>query len=317
MRMCLMVEGQEGVTWNEWVDLARTCEESGLEGLFRSDHYVSTINEGELGSLDAWAVLSALAAITKRIRLGTMVSPATFRHPSTLAKMVVTADHISGGRVELGMGAGWFEREHAAYGFDFPSTNERMDRLAEQLEIVNGEWSDDEFSFKGTYYSLEGLQALPRPVQKPHPPLVIGGSGGPRSLALAARWADEYNTVFPTLEEVRARRSALDSSLRAAGRETDDYTFSLMTTCIVGRDETELRRRVQNVLTRTENDKPVDDYIAEASKQRIVGTTEQVIERLNQLAEAGVGRVMLQHLNHVDLDMVKLIGSELVPALAD
>jgi F420-dependent oxidoreductase-like protein len=316
MRICLMVEGQEGVTWDEWVDLARTCEESGLEGLFRSDHYVSTINEGQLGSLDAWAVLSGLAAVTSSIRLGTMVSPATFRHPSTLAKMVATADHISGGRVELGMGAGWFEREHTAYGFDFPTTTERMDRLAEQLEIVQGEWSDDEFSFKGAYYTLEGLHAIPRPVQRPHPPIIIGGSGGPRSLALAARWADEYNTVFPTLEEARARRSALDSALRAAGRPTDDYTFSLMTTCIVGRDEAELRRRAQDVLTRTENDKPVDDYIAEASKQRIVGTTEQVIERLTLFAEAGVGRVMLQHLNHVDLDMVKLIGSELVPALA-
>jgi F420-dependent oxidoreductase-like protein len=316
MRICLMVEGQEGVTWDEWVDLARTCEESGLEGLFRSDHYVSTINEGKLGSLDAWAVLSGLAAVTSSIRLGTMVSPATFRHPSTLAKMVATADHISGGRVELGMGAGWFEREHTAYGFDFPTTTERMDRLAEQLEIVQGEWSDDEFSFKGAYYTLEGLHAIPRPVQRPHPPIIIGGSGGPRSLALAARWADEYNTVFPTLEEAHARRSALDSALRAAGRPTDDYTFSLMTTCIVGRDEAELRRRAQDVLTRTENDKPVDDYIAEASKQRIIGTTEQVIERLTLFAEAGVGRVMLQHLNHVDLDMVKLIGSELVPALA-
>ena len=315
MRICLMVEGQEGVTWDDWADLARTCEESGLDGLFRSDHYVSTINEGELGSLDAWAVLCGLAAVTSRIRLGTMVSPATFRHPSTLAKMVTTADHISGGRVELGMGAGWFEREHAAYGFDFPSTNERMDKLAEQLEIVQGEWSDEEFSYKGAYYSLEGVHALPRPVQQPHPPLIIGGSGGPKSLALAARWADEYNTVSPTLEEARTRRSSLDSALQAAGRPSDGYTFSLMTTCVVGNNEAELRRRAQDVLTRTNNDKSVDDYIAEASKSRIVGTTDQVVERLNQFAEAGVGRVMLQHLNHVDLDMVKLIGSELVPAL--
>jgi len=316
MRICLMVEGQEGVSWDDWVDLARTCEESGLEGLFRSDHYVSTINEGRLGSLDAWAVLCGLAAVTSRIRLGTMVSPATFRHPSTLAKMVTTADHISGGRVELGMGAGWFEREHAAYGFDFPSTNERMDRLAEQLEIVHGEWKQDDFSFKGAYYSIEGLHAIPRPVQQPHPPLIIGGSGGPKSLALAAQWADEYNTVLPSLEEARARRSGLDSALQAAGRPSDGYTFSFMSTCIVGRDETELRSRVQDVLTRTNNDKSVDDYIDEASKSRIVGTADQVIDRLNQFGEVGVGRVMLQHLNHVDLDMVKLIGSELVPALA-
>ena len=317
MRICLMVEGQEGVTWDEWVDLARTCEESGLEGLFRSDHYVSTINEGTLGSLDAWAVLSALAAVTSRIRLGTMVSPATFRHPSTLAKMVATADHVSGGRVELGMGAGWFEREHTAYGFDFPSTSERMDKLAEQLEIVHGEWTDEQFSFKGTYYSIENLHAIPKPVQRPHPPLIIGGSGGPKSVALAARWANEYNTVLPTLDEARSRRSALDSALESAGREAENYTFSLMSTCIVGSDETELRRRAQDVLTRTNNDKSVDDYLADASKNRIVGTTDQVIERLNQFADAGIGRVMLQHLNHVDLEMVELIGSELVPALAD
>jgi F420-dependent oxidoreductase-like protein len=316
MRICLMVEGQEGVTWDEWVDLARTCEESGLEGLFRSDHYVSTINEAKLGSLDAWAVLSGLAVSTSTIRLGTMVSPATFRHPSTLAKMVTTADHISGGRVELGMGAGWFEREHTAYGFDFPSTTERMNQLAEQLEVVHGEWSDEEFSFKGTYYSIENLPALPKPVQRPHPPLIIGGSGGPKSVALAARWANEYNTVSPTLDEARSRRSALDSALESAGRKADDCTFSLMSTCIVGSDEAELRQRAQDVLTRTNNDKSVDDYIAEASKSRFVGTTDQVVERLSQFAEAGVGRVMLQHLNHVDLDMVRLIGSELVPALA-
>ncbi len=316
MRICLMIEGQEGVSWDEWVELARTCEEAGLEGLFRSDHYVSTINEAKLGSLDAWAVLCGLAAVTKRIRLGTMVSPATFRHPSLLAKMVTTADHISGGRVELGMGAGWFEREHSAYGFDFPPTRERIKILAEQLEIVHGEWSEAEFTFDGAYYSLEGLHALPRPVQQPQPPLIIGGSGGPKSLALAARWAEEYNTVFPSVEEARSRRSALDEALRAVGRSPDGYTFSMMTTCIVGGDEPELRQRVQNVLARTNNNTAVDDYIAETSEQRIVGTTEQVIERLNRYEGAGVGRVMLQHLDHSDLDMVKLIGSELVPALA-
>lgn len=316
MRICLMVEGQEGVSWDEWVDLARTCEEAGLEGLFRSDHYVSTIDEATLGSLDAWAVLCGLATVTDRIRLGTMVSPATFRHPSLLAKMVVTADHISDGRVELGMGAGWFEREHSAYGFDFPPTGERMKILAEQLEIVRGEWSEAEFTFDGAYYSLEGLHALPRPVQQPHPPLIIGGSGGSKSLALAARWADEYNTLFSSVEEARARRSGLDKALGAAGRSPDECTFSLMTTCIVGRDDAELRRRVQDVLTRTNNNTAVDDYIAEASERHLVSTTKRVIERLHRYSEAGVGRVMLQHLDHRDLDMVGLIGSELVPALA-
>lgn len=310
-----MVEGQEGVTWDDWVRLAHACEESGLEGLFRSDHYVSTINETKLGSLDAWATICGLSALTERIRLGTMVSPATFRHPSQLAKVVTSADHISGGRVELGMGAGWFDKEHSTYGFDFPATSERMAILAEQIEIVHGEWTTDEFSFDGAYYSLEGLHALPKPVQRPHPPLIIGGSGGPKSIALAARWANEYNTVFPSLEEARTRRSALDDALGSAGRTATDCTFSLMTTCIVGREESELRRRVQNVLERTDNDIDVDDYIAESAANRIVGTTEQVVERLKSYAEVGVERVMLQHLNHTDLDMVRLIGSDIREAL--
>jgi F420-dependent oxidoreductase-like protein len=316
MRICLMIEGQEGVTWEEWVDLARSCEESGLEGLFRSDHYVSIFNESKDGSLDAWAVLCGLAAITERIRLGTMVSPATFRHPSLLAKMVTTADHISGGRVELGAGAGWFEKEHTAYGFDFPRASERLEILAEQLEIINGEWTEDEFSFNGAYYSLEGLHPLPSPVQQPHPPLIIGGSGGAKSLALAARWAGEYNTLSLTVDEARARREALDDALRAHGRSPEGFTFSIMTTCIIGRDADELRERTRDVLARTNNDKPVDDYIAEASKQRLVGTVDQIIERLNEYADAGVGRVMLQHLNHRDLSMVEQIGSDLIPAVA-
>ena len=310
-----MVEGQEGVTWDDWVQLAHACEESRLEGLFRSDHYVSTINETTLGSLDAWATICGLAALTGRIRLGTMVSPATFRHPSQLAKVVTSADHISGGRVELGMGAGWFDKEHSTYGFDFPATSERMAILAEQIEIVHGEWTTEKFSFDGAHYSLEGLHALPRPVQRPHPPLIIGGSGGPRSIALAARWANEYNTVFPSLEDARTRRSALDEALSSAGRAPADCIFSLMTTCIVGRDEDELRRRVHDVLERTDNDADVDDYIAESSQNRIVGTTEQVVERLKSYAEAGVERVMLQHLNHKDLDMVRLIGSDIREAL--
>jgi len=315
MRICLMVEGQEGVTWDDWVRLAHACEESRLEGLFRSDHYVSTINETTLGSLDAWATICGLAALTGRIRLGTMVSPATFRHPSQLAKVVTSADHISGGRVELGMGAGWFDKEHSTYGFDFPATSERMAILAEQIEIVHGEWTTEKFSFDGAHYSLEGLHALPRPVQRPHPPLIIGGSGGPRSIALAARWANEYNTVFPSLEDARTRRSALDEALSSAGRAPADCIFSLMTTCIVGRDEDELRRRVHDVLERTDNDADVDDYIAESSQNRIVGTTEQVVERLKSYAEAGVERVMLQHLNHKDLDMVRLIGSDIREAV--
>lgn len=315
MRICLMVEGQEGVTWEEWVALARACEDSGLEGLFRSDHYLSMSDEAHRGALDAWATLSGLAAITSRIRLGTMVSPATFRHPSVLAKMAATADHISGGRVELGLGAGWFDKEHSAYGFDFPETSERMAMLAEQIEIIHGQWSDDGYSFKGSHYSIDSLNALPKPVQRPHPPIIVGGSGGAKSIALAARWADEYNTVMPTLEEARTHRRRLERAWRDNDRDPAGVVMSFMSTCIIGRDEAELMGRTKKVLERTGNDKAPDVYLEEAQASRIVGTTEQAVERLKSYEAVGIDRVMLQHLAHADVAMVELLGSEVVPAV--
>src|SRR6266571_1012582 len=181
MDVCLMIEGQEGVTWEQWLSLALACEEYGFLALFRSDHYVSFGKPHELGSLDAWATLSALAGKTGRIRLGSMVSPVTFRHPSVLAKSVVSADHVSGGRIELGMGAGWFEGEHRAFGFPFPPVAERVEMLEEQVEIVHRLWDRDEeeVSFSGKHYELEACHALPKPVQDPHPPLILGGQAGP------------------------------------------------------------------------------------------------------------------------------------------
>ena len=179
MELCLMIEGQEGVTWSQWVALARTCEAHGVRKLFRSDHYLNLGGFDDRGSLDAWGTLCALAAVTSTLRLGTLVSPATFRHPSALAKLVTTADRISGGRVELGLGAGWHEREHEAYGFRFAALGERMDVLEEQLQVVLGNWSGtaaEPFSFDGEHYTIRGLDAEPKPVQQPHPPLLIGGS---------------------------------------------------------------------------------------------------------------------------------------------
>ena len=169
MRVCLMVEGQEGVTWDQWLALARACEDAGLDALFRSDHYVSVQHRPERGSLDAWATLAALASVTTGLRFGTLVSPATFRHPSVLAKMVTTVDHVSGGRVELGIGAGWHEPEHAAYGFPFPPAAERLEALEEQIEIVHRSWSDGPFSFAGRHYTVEQLDAAPNPSRGPTP----------------------------------------------------------------------------------------------------------------------------------------------------
>jgi F420-dependent oxidoreductase-like protein len=207
MRVCLMIEGQEGVTWDQWRALATTAEEHGFEALFRSDHYQSLDGSAPQGSLDAWATINALAAITSTIRLGTLVSPATFRHPSTLAREVVTADHVSNGRVELGLGAGWHEGEHRSHGFPFETTKERFDRLAEQLEIVRRSWSEDAFDFDGRFYRLEDADPRPKPHARPN--LILGGSARPRGAALAARWADEYNTVYATAEECKERRERI------------------------------------------------------------------------------------------------------------
>src|SRR5688572_24204567 len=231
-----MIEGQEDVTWEDWVALADVCERSGVEALFRSDHYVSVMGEGERGSLDAWGTICALAARTSTLRLGTMVSPSSFRHPSVLAKLATTADHVSGGRIELGLGTGWSEIEHTAYGFPFLSMKERMDVLEEQLEIIHdGHWKEGPLSFNGGYYELDDLDAHPLPVQRPHPPLIMGGAAGPRAARLAARYADEYNTVMPSLDEIRERKANIDAACAKAGR--DPIPFTVMTPSSVRSEE--------------------------------------------------------------------------------
>ena len=201
MRLCLMIEGQEGVTWAQWIALAEACERSGIEALFRSDHYAGLGPEGDRSALDAWTTLAALAARTERLRLGTMVSPATFRHPSVLAKSAVTVDHVSGGRVELGMGAGWNEREHVIYGFRFATARERVARFAEQLEIVHRQWTEEDFDFAGAYYRLDGSRAWLKPLQQPHPPLIVVGSAKLGTATSAARFADDDNLTYVAQEE--------------------------------------------------------------------------------------------------------------------
>jgi len=306
-----MIEGQQGVTWQQWVALAQACEAHGVRGLFRSDHYLELSGDHpEQGSLDAWTTLAALGAMTTTLRLGTLVSPATFRHPSVLAKAVVTADHVTGGRVTLGIGAGWHEREHEAYGFGFPAARERMDLLDEQLQVVLGSWSDGPFSFRGRHYGVRDLEAQPKPVQRPHPPIVIGGNAGPRSAALAARYADEYNTVFPSPGDVRRRRAAVERACEVAGREA--LPLSVMTGVLVGRDRGELRGRAERLTGRTGGD--ATSFLAEPPSGWIVGTLEEAAEQIAALSKEGVRRIMCQHLLHDDLDAVALIGREL-PAL--
>lgn len=191
-----MIEGQEGVTWADWLALADACERHGFEGLFRSDHYVSVQGASGRGSTDAWTLLAGLAARTSTLRLGTLVSPVTFREPALLAKAAMTVDEISGGRVELGIGAGWWEEEHRTHGFRFPETRERFEMLEEQLEIVHGLWTNGRFTFKGSHYVLDDVEFLPKSSQRPHPPIIVGGrTVGPWMRRLIGRWADEFNTV--------------------------------------------------------------------------------------------------------------------------
>jgi F420-dependent oxidoreductase-like protein len=306
-----MVEGQEGVSWDEWLALARTCEESGLAGLFRSDHYSSTIATADRGSLDAWTTLSALAAHTERIRLGTMVSPVTFRHPANLARCVTTVDHVSGGRVELGMGAGWMELEHVSNGFAFHDPAWRVSLLKEQIEIVVRQWTEDEFSFEGEHYRLEASHALPKPLQQPHPPLIVGGGGKRGTVEPAVRWADEYDTTFADPDRIRELRAKLDAACDRVGRDRP-LRLSLMTTTVIGEDEAELRDRVRSFLERAGRPGEPDEWLAERRGSRLVGTVDEVLELLGRYEDAGLDGAYLQHLDHADLDMVRLIGAKLV-----
>jgi F420-dependent oxidoreductase-like protein len=316
VRICLMIEGQEGVEWEQWLALAHAAEEAGLEGLFRSDHYRSIVRGEPAGSLDAWATLAALAARTERLRLGTMVSPATFRHPAVLAKAAVTADHVSGGRVEVGIGAGWWEREHELYGFELPPVGPRMDALEEQLQVICGHWGEGPFSFEGEHYRAHELDALPKPVQRPQPPLILGAKGGPRSLRLAARYADEYNVPMATAAEIAAIRAGLDRACEAVGRDPASLPLSLMTGWLVGADERDLHERAARLAEWQGEDADGRAFVVQQRPSTISGTVAEAVERLGELREAGLDRIMAQHLLHRDLDAVALIGREVAPALA-
>jgi F420-dependent oxidoreductase-like protein len=309
-----MIEGQEDVTWDDWLALAGACEEHGVEALFRSDHYLSVEGHAGRGSLDAWATIAALAAVTSKLRLGTLVSPATFRHPSELAKVVTTADHVSGGRVELGMGTGWLEAEHRAYGFPFPPVGERFAELEEQLQVVSREWADGPFSFDGRRYTVRDLDALPKPVQRPRPNLILGGRGGRRSVALGARFADEYNTFYKAADQCAVIRRELDDACSREGREP--VPLSLMAGWMVGEDRAELLDRAGRLAERRGHPDGAQGLLDTLDDSWIVGTLEEATEQLTALAAKGVERVMLQHLLHRDLDAVMQIGRQVAPAVA-
>ena len=304
-----MIEGQEGVTWGDWVALASACEDHGVEALFRSDHYVSGFDESR-PVLDAWATITGLAARTTKLELGTLVSPATFRHPAVLARSAATADEISGGRVTLGMGAGWMEREHDAYGFEFGTTRERVARLGEQLEIVHGLLHDERVNFDGTHYKLHDAPGLSRPGL----PVLVGGSAKPGTAGPAVRFADEYNALFGTLDEVRQRKQLLDEACERGSRDPSTLRYSLMAPCIIGHTDNEVSQSARRVGARF--GRSPEEVLERYVEHGPVGTIAQAVERLKQIEEIGYERVMLQHLAHDDLETVALIGRELAPAVA-
>jgi alkanesulfonate monooxygenase SsuD/methylene tetrahydromethanopterin reductase-like flavin-dependent oxidoreductase (luciferase family) len=293
MRIALMVEGQDGVSWEQWLALAEACEAHGIEAMFRSDHYFSQAAPDERTATDAWTLLGALAARTARLRLGTLVSPVTFRHPAVVAKAAATVDHVSGGRVEVGMGAGWMELEHERSGFAFPPLDERLRMLREHVDAAD-----------------RLLRADPLCVQRPRPPLILGGSAQRGTAEPAARFAEEYNTYGVDPEEAARRRRRLDEACERAGRDPRTLRFSVMTAFCFDLDHA--RRLVQ----RYPPWGSADEVYGELTARRVAGSPDELAEGLREFEAAGVDRVMLQHVIHEDLDAVAAIGRELVPQLA-
>ena len=296
MDLRIFTEPQEGATYDELLAVARTTEECGFDAFFRSDHYQGIMGPGGVGSTDAWITLAGLARETSRIRLGTLVTPVTFRLPGPLAVSVAQVDRMSGGRVELGLGTGWYDGEHAAYGIPFPPVGERFAMLQEQLQVLRGLWSaSGAFSFAGEHYQLTDSPALPKP-QQAHVPIVMGGFGQKRTPRLAATYADEYNVPFHPVAETAA---AFDR-VRAAAVETGrSLVYSAAQTVAVGKDDVEARRRAEAI----------------GQKPLLGGTVAEVVDVLGQFGQAGAARVYLQVLDLSDLDHLELIASEVMPQL--
>lgn len=314
---CVMLEPQEGGTYDEMAALALKAEALGFGGFFRSDHYHPMNVPLESDSSDAWAVLAGLARDTRRIRLGTMVSPMTFHYPGEFAKLVATIDQMSGGRIEVGMGAGWFEKEHVAYGLPFPDAKGRMDRLEDALEICTRLWSDGVgHSYEGKQFSIKDAPGYPKPAQRPHPPIIIGGGGARRTPRLAARFADEWNT-FGGLNQFNTRKQRLLDACAAVGRDPSTIRLSSAGVTIVGVDEQDLRRRVQIRLDHNNQKDDVDEWIKTMQGDGwYVGTVDQVAEQVRALKAAGCTRWYFQLVPVNDYGMLEIIAKELAPRCA-
>jgi F420-dependent oxidoreductase-like protein len=309
MDLRIFTEPQQGASYDDLLRVAKATEDLGFDAFFRSDHYLSMGGAGLPGPTDAWVTLAGLARDTSRIRLGTLMTAATFRLPGPLAIAVAEVDQMSGGRVEFGLGAGWFEAEHQAYGIPFPSVVERFDRLEEQFAVITGLWETPEgetFSYAGKHYELTDSPALPKPLQRPRPPVLVGGTGPRRTPDLAARYADEYNVPFRNLEPTRVAFDRVRSACSEAGRAAGSMRYSAAQVVAIGRDEPEVRRRAEAI------GREVDEVRANG----LAGTPSEIVDKLGRFAEAGASRAYLQVLDLADLDHIELIADQVAPQAA-
>ncbi len=313
MRYALMSEPQQGLSYDDILALARTAEGSGFESFFRSDHYSSFPGESGLPTTDAWATLAGLARDTSRITIGTLVSPVTFRLPGNFAKVVTTVAEMSGGRVEVGLGAGWNEGEHDQHGLAFPPTRERFDMLEEHLAILHGLWTEpDGWSYAGRHWTVREARFHPRPpapAGRRHPNLIVGGAGGPRMVALVARYADELNISSASPARITDSYARLDEACRAAGREPTEVARSAMTGVLVGETEDEVRGRVRALLAMIgDAEGDPDAWLADRRDRWVIGTPDQARARVSEFEAAGAQRIMLQTFLPRDLEMIRLLG---------
>ncbi len=300
----VFVEPQQGASYTDQLVVAQTAEALGFSAFFRSDHYLAMSGDGLPGPTDSWVTLGGIARETSSIRLGTLVTSATFRHPGPLAISVAQVDEMSNGRVEFGIGTGWFEREHAAYAIPFPPLNERFARLTEQLELITGLWTapvGETFDYAGANYAINDSPALPKPVQRPHPPIIIGGTGANKTPALAATFADEFNVPFASLDTVKTQFERVREAADAVGRPVDSMMYSAAFVVCAGRDEAEIGRRADAI------GRELDEL---RSNSPLVGTPNEIVDRLGPFADIGVQRVYLQLLDLSDLEHLRLFADE-------
>ncbi len=312
MRYALMTEPQQGLAYEDILALARTAHEAGFETFFRSDHYTSFPGAAGLPTTDAWTTLAGLARETRGIGLGVLVSPVTFRIPGSFVKVVTTVDRMSGGRVEVGVGAGWSAIEHREHGIPFPDVRTRFDMLEEELAILHGMWTEpDGWSHDGERWPLENARLAPRPIVRPgrrHPNLIIGGDGKPRTARLVATYADEFNVGGGTPEDVAAAYARIRAACVDHRRDPDDLVYSAMIGTIVGATENELHDRVKTLVGMVAAGQDADAWLAERRRRFIIGTYEQALEQIAAYEAAGVQRLMLQDLLPYDLDQVRELG---------